>query len=56
VELNGQRLSASNQAVLEFTGRVATGDMKLGAIARWFEENSLPTEDASKDRRSHASL
>jgi death-on-curing protein len=38
--LNGHRLVASNQAVLEFTRQVATGEMEIDAISRWLEQNS----------------
>lgn len=47
LDLNGHRLSANNHAVLEFTRQVATGDIELGAIARWLEENSQPAEVSS---------
>jgi death-on-curing protein len=44
LELNGQRLSASNQAVLEFTRQVATGATEFADIAHWLAQNSQSIE------------
>ena len=41
LELNGHRLSATDEAVLEFTRQVATGGIELEALARWLEEKTV---------------
>jgi death-on-curing protein len=42
LELNGYRLSATNQAMLTFTRQVAVGEIELDAVAGWLMENSRP--------------
>jgi death-on-curing protein len=44
LELNGYALTASNQAVLEFTRRVAVGGMALAEMAAWLEAHSQPLQ------------
>jgi death-on-curing protein len=42
LELNGYALTASNEAVLAFTRRVAVGGMALAEMAAWLEAHSWP--------------
>jgi death-on-curing protein len=44
-ELNGYALTASNEAVLEFTRQVAVGGMALAEMATWLEAHSRPCEE-----------
>ncbi len=44
LELNVQKLSATNEAVLAFTRHVVTANITLDEIARWLAENSQPNE------------
>ena len=52
LEPTGHKLAAGNRAVLEFTRHVAIGANGPGAIARWMEEISQPTEDDPKAKPS----
>jgi death-on-curing protein len=49
LELNGHKLLADNQAVLEFIRQVAIGAIGLGAMARWLEENSQPITETTQN-------
>ncbi len=44
LELNGQKLSATNEAVLAFTRQVVTANITLDEMALWLAENSHPIE------------
>jgi len=45
LELNGYALTASNEAVLEFTRQVAVGEMALAEMAAWLEAHSRSCEE-----------
>lgn len=45
LELNGYALTASNEAVLEFTRQVAAGGMALAETAAWLEAHSQRLEE-----------
>jgi len=51
LELNGYVLTASNQAVLEFTRQVAVRGMELAEMAIWLEAHSRPAEGSREVRR-----
>jgi death-on-curing protein len=47
LELNGHKLAASNQAVLEFARKVVMRGMELAEMVDWLEAHSRPLEDNS---------